>query len=72
MKIFLLIAGIVLAVACVLSALYAALNLYGYYHMLDGSAEHYKNLHKRAITFFIIAAVLLIISVTCFIIRAKI
>ena len=72
MRIFLLVIGIVLLVACVLSASFAALNLHGYYHMLDGSVEHYKRLHKRAITFFIVAAVLLVIGVVCLIIRTKI
>ena len=72
MRTFLLIAGIVLSVACVLSASFAALNLHGYYHLLDGSTEHYKRLHKRAIVFFTAAAVLLIVSVACFIIRAVI
>ena len=67
-----LAAGIILAVACVLSASFAALNLHGYYHLLDGSAEHYKRLHKRAVIFFTAAAVLLIISVACFIFRVVI
>ena len=70
MRIFLLIVGIVLLVACVLSVLYAALNLYGYHNLLDGTQEHYKNLHKRAVTFFIVAAVLLLLGVACLIIRA--
>ena len=71
MRIFLLIVGIVLLVACVLSVLYAALNLYGYYHLLDGTPEHYENLHKKAVAFFIIAAALLVVGVVCLIIRAK-
>lgn len=72
MRVFLLIVGIVLLVACVLSALYAALNLHTYHNLLDGTPEHYKNLHKKAIVFFIVAAVLLLLGVACLIIRAKI
>ena len=43
----LLIVGIILVIAFVLSLLYAALNLYVYYHALDGSAELYSSLHQR-------------------------
>ena len=47
MKKMLLIVGIILVIAFVLSLLYAALNLYVYYHALDGSAELYSSLHQR-------------------------
>ena len=43
----LVIVGIILIIACVLSLLYAALNLFVYYHALDGSAELYSRLHQR-------------------------
>jgi len=72
MKIFLLIAGIVLIVACVISVLFAALNLYGYYHALDGSSELYARMRIRAVIFFIIGAVLAVAAVVCFIVRAKV
>ncbi len=58
MKKALLIIGIILILVCVLSLLYAALNLYGYRHLLDGTAEHYQRLHQRAITFFVVGAAL--------------
>ncbi len=72
MKIFLLIAGIVLIVACVSSALFAALNLFGFYHTHDGSSELYARMRIRATVFFIVAAVLAVAAVACFIVRAKV
>ena len=67
----LLIAGIILIIACVLSLLYAALNLYVYYHALDGSAELYSRLHQRTIVFGLIGIVLAVLGAVCFIIRLK-
>lgn len=72
MKIFLLILGIVLIVACVLSILFAALNLFGYYNVKDGSNELYNGLQRRAVIFFIVGAVLAAAAAVCFIIRANI
>ena len=72
MKIFLLIAGIVLIVACVSSALFSALNLFGFYHTHDGSSELYARMRIRAVIFFIIGAVLAVAAVVCFIVRAKV
>jgi len=71
MKKMLLIAGITLIIASVLSLLYAALNLFGYYHVLDGSADLYSSLHRRMITFGLIGIVLAVLGTVCFIIRLK-
>ena len=71
MKKMLLIAGIILIIASVLSLLYAALNLFGYYHVLDGSAGLYSSLHRRMITFGLIGIVLAVLGTVCFIIRLK-
>ena len=71
MKKMLLIVGIILIIACVLSLLYAALNLYGYYHVLDGSAELYSSLHQRMIIFGLIGIVLAVLGTLCFIFRSK-
>ena len=71
MKKMLLIAGITLIIASVLSLLYAALNLFGYYHVLDGSADLYSSLHRRMITFCLIGIVLAVLGTVCFIIRLK-
>ena len=71
MKKMLLIAGITLIIASVLSLLYAALNLFGYYHVLDGSASLYSNLHRRMITFGLIGIVLAVLGAACFILRLK-
>ena len=71
MKKLLLMVGIILIIACVLSLLYAALNLFVYYHALDGSAELYSSLHQRTITFGIIGIVLAVLGTLCFIFRSK-
>ena len=72
MKVFLLVAGIVLIVACVLSVLFAALNLFGYYNVKDGSNELYARLRSRAAVFFTVGAVTAVIAVVCLVIRIKI
>ena len=69
MRIFLLTAGIVMIVACVLSVLFAALNMHAYHNMLDGSPEHYAALRRRAVVFFAIGAVLALAGAACLIIR---
>ena len=71
MKKMLLTVGIILIIACVLSLLYAALNLFVYYHALDGSAELYSRLHQRMITFGIIGIVIAVLGTLCFIFRSK-
>ena len=71
MKRMLLIAGITLTIASVLSLLFAALNLFGYYHVLDGSAELYSRLYQRMIVFGLIGIVLAVLGAVCFIIRLK-
>ena len=72
MKKVLLIVGIINMIVCVLSLLFAALNLFGYYHVLDGTAELYIRLHRRMIIFFVIGIVFAVIGIVSFIIRTKI
>ena len=72
MKKLLLIVGIMSMIVCVLSLLFAALSLFGYYHVLDGTAELYIRLHQRMIIFFVIGIVLAVIGIVCLIIRSKI
>ena len=69
MKKILLIIGIVAIVACILALAYAALNMFGYYSVLDGSSELYVRLHQRAITFFVVGIVLAVIGIVCMIVR---
>ena len=71
MKKLLLIAGIILLVACMVSLLFAALQMFGYYHVMDGSAALYARLHQRAITFFIVGGVLACGAIACLVLRAK-
>ena len=72
MKKKLLIVGIILIIACVLSLLYAGLNLFVYYHALDGSAELYSSLHQRMIVFGLLGVVLGVLGAVCLIFRSKI
>ena len=71
MKKWLLIVGIVLIVASVVSLLFAALQMFGYYRVLDGSAALYARLHQRAIMFFIVGGALACGAVACLIFRAR-
>lgn len=71
MKKLLLIVGIISIIVCILSLLFAALSWFGYYHLLDGSAELYTRLHRRMIVFSVIGIVLAVIGTICLIIRFK-
>jgi hypothetical protein len=72
MKVFLLIVGIVCIVACALALLYSAFNHYAHRHVLDGSAELYQRLQRRARIFFISGIVLALLGAACLIIRGRI
>ena len=48
-----------------------AMNLFGYYHVLDGSTELYHRLHHRGIVFLVGGIVLAVIAAACFLIRTK-
>ncbi len=67
----LLIIGIVVVIAGVLSLAFAALNMLGYYRALDGSQELYARLHQRMIIFGITGLVLSAAGAVCIIIRSK-
>ena len=71
MKKLLLIAGIIVLIACALSLAFAVLNLFGYHHVLDGSPELYNRLNQRMTVLFIAGAVLAAIGVICIIIHSK-
>jgi len=71
MKKLLLIVGIILITAGVLFLLFGVLNWHGYYHLLDGSPEHYISMHRRMIVGFTIGSVLAVIGILCFILRTK-
>lgn len=71
MKRLLFIVGIISLIVCALSLLFSALNCFGYYHVLDGSAELYIRLHRRMLLFFVIGIVLAVIGTASFIIRSK-
>ncbi len=71
MKKLLLIAGILLIVICVVCLLFAALNLHGYYNVLDGSPELYQRLHQRAVVSGLLGAVLGAAGAACLIFRSR-
>ena len=71
MKKILLVVGILLIVAGVLSLAYAAINWFGYYHVLDGSHDLYERLNRRRIIFGIAGLVLTAIGIVCLIIRGR-
>ena len=66
----LLYAGILLVIAGVLSLAYALLNMFAYYHVLDGSAGLYSSLHRRMIVFLMTGLVLAAAGTACLIIRS--
>ncbi len=70
MKKYLLIAGIVCIIGCVLSLLFAALNRFGYYHLMDGTADLYASLYQMMIISFVSGIVLAAAGAVCLIIRA--
>lgn len=57
MKRLLLILCIITLIIGVLSLLFSALNLFGYYNVLDGTPELYSHLHLRMIGFLVIGIV---------------
>ena len=71
MKKRLFILGIISFVACVLSLSFAVLNLYGYYHVMDGSAELYSRLYQRMTMGFVGGALLAVAGALCMIFRTK-
>ena len=71
MKKLLLALGIILIAACVISLLFAALQLFGYYHVMDGSAALYHRLQQRAIVFFVTGIVLAALAAVCLIVRRR-
>lgn len=72
MKTLLLIVGIVSMIFGVLFLLFAALHWFGYYHVLDGTADLYTGLRRRTIIFFVIGIVLVVIGIVCLIVHSKI
>ena len=71
MKKLLLILGVILLAACVLSLLFAAWNRFAYFHVLDGSGELYLRLHRRMIVSFAVGLVLALLWAACLIVRGK-
>ena len=71
MKKLLLIIGVVIILAGVIALLFSALQLYGYYHLLDGEADMYVAMRWRMIISFAIGIVLVAMGAVCLIARTK-
>lgn len=71
MKKALWIVGVVSLVACALCLAFAALNLFGYHNVLDGSAELYGRLHQRSVVYLIAGLALGAVGTACMVIRRK-
>ena len=71
MKKALLIIGIIIIVAGVLSLLFAGLNLFGYYSVLDGSSELYARMHQRSIVFGVVGIALAVVGAVCIRLRKR-
>ena len=71
MRKILLIAGVIVFVACAIAILAAIFFNYMYMHVLDGSTELYARLHGRAIIALVTGIVLAVIGIVCFIVRSK-
>ena len=63
------ITGIVIIIVGVIALLFSVLQRYGYYNLLDGDADMYVGLYRRMILFFVIGIILVVIGVSCIIIR---
>ncbi|MBQ8842266.1 MAG: hypothetical protein IJZ65_06520 [Ruminiclostridium sp.] len=72
MKEVLFVVGIVLIILCVLSLLFAGLNWFGYYNLLDGSSEQYARLRSRMIIFLITGIILAVIGIASLIAQSEI
>ena len=66
----LLVVGIISIVAGVLSLLYAALNRFAYYHLLDAEGDIYKKLHRRRAVSFAAGIALAVVGIACLFIRS--
>ena len=72
MKKLLLIIGIACLTLGALLLLFGAFSRFGYYHVLDGSADLYNRLHSRMVLGFSAGPVLAALGGVCLIFRARI
>ena len=72
MKKLLLIAGIIMLIACVICLSAAALHFSVYRHALDGTPDFYAGLHRKTVIFSVIGIILAAIGTGCIILRFKV
>lgn len=70
MKALLLIIGSIGTIVGALSLLYAALNWFGYYNLMDGEGDIYKKLHHKMVVSFILGIALAVVGVVCLFMRS--
>jgi uncharacterized membrane protein HdeD (DUF308 family) len=63
--------GIVLIAAAVLALLFAWLNRFAFYHLMDGSSAQYAGFHHRMIVSFAAGIVLALAGAVCLRMRAR-
>lgn len=72
MKKVLLIVGVIVIIACIISLLYAMLNFSAFKSLRDGTAEHYERLHRNAVMFAVIGIILFLIGAAFIVISFKV
>ena len=71
MKKLLLVAGILLIVLGAIVAVFALLNLTGYFRVYDGTPEFYERLHRRMVTLLCSGVGLAVIGALCVFLRSR-
>ena len=71
MKKSLLLIGILLIIAAVICLALGALNLFGYYNVMDGSNDLYQTMHQRMTIFFTVGIILGVIGAVSLVIRSR-
>ncbi|MBR6007136.1 MAG: hypothetical protein IK064_05855 [Clostridia bacterium] len=71
MKKMIMIIGVILLIASVVCLLYAVMNRYVFYHVLDASAEKLDMLHHRMVVSLTVGLVLAAAGAACVVIYTK-
>ena len=67
----LLIIGIISLVTGALALLFSAFSAFGYYNVMDGSADLYARLHQRMTICLVVGIIFVLIGIVCMFIRCK-
>lgn len=72
MKKVLLVAAVLIILACIIALIVAVINWQAYRSLRDGTPQHYALLRSRAITLFIAGGVLALLAAGCLVFYFKI